>query len=483
MTTLQLQNGITLHCEALVRIIKDRRAVYKATIESDSLPKQMVFAKVFCGRNFEKYASRDKAGYELLSSRGILAPALVSDAYLEDRSARVICYEAIDAPNAEVTYNSLRTRDHHVIDDQRRLHLMRLLTANVAEHHSANLIQTDLYLKNFLVKDGSVYTLDGDGIRPLSQWGKKSQKKHNLATLFSKMDALDDGWISVLYTIYCDKSGLKYSSFDDLAIRKLAQKIRLTTSNGFADKKVFRNCTDVKVIISFTSFTALASEFVVNRELVKPAMLDAFLEDTSQRLKTGNTCTVGLADMGSNQLVIKRYNIKSSLHALSRAFRPSRAAKSWANAHRLNISNISTPKPLALVEERCGLLRRRAYFLAEYINAPDIAEFFEQTHCLEVKKNVAFEVARLFHKLYLLKFSHGDCKATNIKIVDLTPVLIDLDSMVSHTSVWRSNGKHVRDLKRFMRNWQNDSVITAVLKQAFVSQYDEDGVLNSAGIL
>lgn len=486
MTTLQLQNGITLHCEALVRFVQSRRAVYKATMQIVGLPKQKVFAKVFSGKNLEKYASRDKAGCTLLSAANILAPAIVADSYLEGGSARVLCYEAIDTASAEDTYNRLRIGEDHAAEYQARLALMKLLTVTVAEHHLANLIQTDLYLKNFLVKDNLVYTLDGDGIRALSPIFKKHQKKRNLATLFSKMDVLDDDWILVLYEMYCEKMGLRYSLFDEAEIWMLTQKIRLSVSTGYAEKKVFRSCSDVKVTHSFTSYTALAREIKgdISQVLVNSARLDELLEDTGQRIKTGNTCTVGLADIGSTQLVIKRYNIKNSLHALSRAFRPSRAARSWANAYRLNISNIATPKPLALVEERYGLIRRRAYFLAEYVNAPDIAEFFEQTHHLEDKKTVADEVAQLFYKLYLLKFSHGDCKATNIKIVDLKPVLIDLDSMLSHTSAWRFEAKHVRDLKRFMRNWEHDPETTALLKQAFVLQHDdEDGVLALAGIV
>ena len=78
---------------------------------------------------------------------------------------------------------------------------MQQLTSAVALHHKVGLIQTDLYLKNFLVKDTAVYTLDGDGVRRLSKLFKKREALKNLATLFSKMDVLDDDWIDQLSKI------------------------------------------------------------------------------------------------------------------------------------------------------------------------------------------------------------------------------------------------------------------------------------------
>lgn len=497
MTILTLENGATLDCETLVRFVEGRRAVYKAALSNEALsnhtklnqPKHTVFAKVFSGKNFERYANRDKAGYTQLSVANILTPKLVLDTYLADHSARVLCYQAIDITgSAEDHYYSLCDGKDYAANYHARLALMKLVTSAVAEHHNANLVQTDLYLKNFLVKDNAVYTIDGDGIRRLFHnllpWTRRRKKMRNLATLFSKMDVLDDGWIADLYEDYCKKTGITYSSFDYVEVYLLTQKIRHRVASGYANKKVFRSCTDVKAVQSFACYTALANGFnsEPNWGLVKPRVLDSLLLRPEQRMKTGNTCTVGLADIGSMQVVIKRYNIKNSLHALSRAFRPSRAAKSWANAHRLIISNIATPKPLALVEERYGWLRRRAYFLAEYLNAPDIAQFSTQA-TLEHKKIIAHEVALLFYKLYLLKFSHGDCKATNIKIVNLKPVLIDLDSMVAHTSAWQFKRKHVRDLKRLMRNWEFTSEAAVLLKQAFVLQYNEEYILALAGIV
>jgi hypothetical protein len=151
------------------------------------------------------------------------------------------------------------------------------------------------------------------------------------------------------------------------------------------------------------------------------------------------------------------------------------------------ISDIATPKPLALLEERFGCLRRRAYFLSEYIEAPDAIQFFSQPAPPEDKEKVACNIATLFHRLYLFGYSHGDFKATNIKIVNLAPVLIDLDGMQAHRhgccSDWWFQRKHIKDLKRLMKNWEHDVEITRLLKQALRSEYASQDINKADNIL
>ena len=81
-------------------------------------------------------------------------------------------------------------------------------------------------------------------------------------------------------------------------------------------------------------------------------------------LKRGRTATLARVEVNGRQLVIKRYNIKGPVHALSRSWRPSRAWHSWLEGHRLNFLGIATPRPLALVEQRAGPLRGKARWVS-----------------------------------------------------------------------------------------------------------------------
>jgi tRNA A-37 threonylcarbamoyl transferase component Bud32 len=453
----------TLHHLKSVRSIPRRRLVLHGVWQEVE-----VYAKFFLGLDAKKYAQRDKCGRDLLQQAHIATPTLLyAGAVAED--VEVLIFQAVAS--------SINTQEAYRLatDQAARRDLVMRLVQTVAQHHKTGLLQTDLHLKNFLVITDRpiIYTLDGDGICAISPWLKKSQQLHNLATLFSKMDVLDDIWIAYLYQTYCKEMGVEYYVENASQVRGLTQKIRRQVASAYADKKVFRTCSDVKVIRSFKYFIAIANDFLVERPLL--LSLDQFLTDKSKNIKNGNTCTIAQAGMAGLHVVVKRYNIKNLWHGLSRAVRPSRAAKSWANAHRLRISNISTAKPLALVEERFGYFRHRAYYISEYIDAPDVMQFFAQSVRLEDRQTVAHNLATLFYKLYLLKFSHGDCKASNIKIVNFAPVLIDLDGMQAHfgsvVGDWWFERKHIKDLKRLMKNWENDAEVTILLKRALLSEY------------
>jgi tRNA A-37 threonylcarbamoyl transferase component Bud32 len=251
----------------------------------------------------------------------------------------------------------------------------------------------------------------------------------------------------------------------------------------YSDEKVFRQCSDIEVEKDFDYFLAVARPYF--SEDLKFALNepDRLLYEPARRLKSGNTCTVSLAQAGGRKVVVKRYNIKSFWHGLNRALRPTRAAVSWANAHRLLMYGIATAAPIALLEKRCGIIRRQAYFLAEYVDAPDAAEFFAAANVDAAQKNkLAEHIAALFHKLYLLKIAHGDFKAGNMKIVAGKPLLLDLDSMREYRCDWQLARRHVRDLQRFMRNWQHDTDASNRLAAAFRATYKDACLLDAAGM-
>ena len=459
--TLLLADGSQLEIRDVVRTVPGKRLVCRCVWNS-----QNVYAKIFVGKNSARYADRDARGVTWLRQAGIATPSLLCVNELVSRSAKVLIFaEVSDSVNAEQRLSSL--------DASQKFELACSLVQEVAQHHRRNLIQTDLYLKNFLIKDNVVYTLDGDGIRQLSGICQKGRKLANLATLLSKFDALDDGWIKELYARYCTFTGQPNKTADEVRLNRLTQKIRQSQASTYADKKVFRNCTDVKVSQTFGSFKAVASGFDIDN--VDARFLDTFLVKPEQNIKNGNTCTVGIAALANKQVVVKRYNIKNFWHGLNRAFRASRAARSWANAYRLRISNITTAQPLALIEQRWGVLRRRAYYLSEYVDAPDVSQFFAQCASADDKLIVARQLAALLHKLYLLKYTHGDFKATNIKIVDLKPLLIDLDAMQAHSTGcltdWSFKRGHIKDIKRFIRNWDSDRQTQELIKQALSAEY------------
>jgi tRNA A-37 threonylcarbamoyl transferase component Bud32 len=300
--------------------------------------------------------------------------------------------------------------------------------------------------------------------------------------LLSKFDVLElDAWLPELMRIYVSERGCQAIPLGKLGGLVEAERHRVI--DGYADRKVFRSCTDVAVTHTWRLYSARSRQLDA-AAVLEPRTLDAAIAgNTGSRLKSGNTCTVALATIAGRNVVVKRYNIKGLLHGLGRLLRRSRAALSWANAHRLRMHGIATAKPLALVERRFGPCRLQAYFLAEYIEAPDIAEWMrDKTIELELKRSLAGKLAELMYKLRLLQIAHGDMKATNIHVAADAPVLIDLDSLRHHASRRRFERQHVKDLKRLVRNWADRPHIQRMLIEALQQRYGNDPLLRRAGV-
>ena len=465
--TLPLLNQPALEVLATVRYLPNKRLVVKGIWGGQS-----VYAKIFFGKGHERYAARDQSGVEALKQHKIHTPQLLCAAYSDCQRACVLIFKALDA--------SLSAEELYLTVPQKRSELAINLVKVLAQHHQANIIQTDLYLKNFLVDGNDLYTLDGDGIRQYKFLSRERALK-NLAVLISKFDVLEvEQWLPKLLQVYVVARA--WSSTPDLnAFKYLVNQHRTQVASHYADQKVFRQCTDVNIYRQSGLFEAVSTNFALKHLPLSMKDCDHLIE-AGLSFKKGNTCTVSLAEIDELKVVLKRYNIKGFWHGLGRALRQTRAAASWANAYRLQILSIATPKPVALIEKRLGYLRGKAYFLSEYLDAPDALAFFAQIKNKKVQAEAAQKIVELFYRMYLLKLSHGDMKASNIKMLDGNPYLIDLDSMQQHHWNFFARKRHVKDLKRFMRNWQDQPTLYNTFLKAFFAVYADPKVLRFAGL-
>ena len=467
---LTLDNGELLQELEVVRRVPGKRIVCRGNWNG-----QLVYAKLFIGKNAAKYAARDARGARWLAAAQIATPTLLLETSVASLGCHGLLYAAVAGENAEQVWDGL--------DIEGRYALALRLVGEIARHHQAGLLQTDLYLKNFLVQGQQIYTLDGDGIRRLRMLGRGCQQRDNLARLLSKIDVVVlRAWLPGLLRHYASVIETESEFYLDDMQRRIAQYWQYDMRQ-YAEK-VQRTCSDV---VTWQDSSVYAA---VNRVDDSPALRAAlaspdalFEQQGAQRLKSGNTCTVAAVQIDQRKLVVKRYNIKNFWHGLGRAWRPSRAVQAWSHAYRLRLKDIATPAPVAVMERRAGRLRQEAYLLTEYVEARDAAAFFaDVTISVEQRQQVALAIASMFHQLFCLRLEHGDCKASNVLVQGLQPMLIDLDSMRQHACLMRFRRRHVRDLRRFMKNWQSDAVARHLLGGAFRAVYTDKDVLDQAGI-
>ncbi len=451
---------------AAVRVLPQRRWVFRAQWSG-----QAVFAKVFLGAQAEKYAARDAQGVHWLTQVGLATPALLWQGESADQRARVLIYAAIaSADNADVLYQSLPSAQG--------LALLKQLVQTLAAQHAAGLIQTDLHLKNFLVVDDQVWSLDGDGIQQARL--SKRQAYRQLAELISKIQVLDQhAWVATLLAAYDAARGWQ-ATLLPATLLAWAKQMKAQEVERYVTRKIFRTCSDVTWQQTGQSAQAVSSAGGLHMTDL-PALEVAM--HVGEVLKPGNTCTVVHTHLQDQSVVIKRYNIKDWLHGVSRAWRPSRAAASWRNAHRLQYYGMLTPQPLLMYEQRyCGM-RGRAYFVSAYSPWPDALTFFQQCADRAQREQVIHQLVTLCYQWYLLKVSHGDMKASNLQITDQGEiVVIDLDSMQQHRRTQMALRAHAKDIRRLLQNWQADTSLYNALVKSFSLIYQDHTPLRLAGI-
>ena len=209
---------------------------------------------------------------------------------------------------------------------------------------------------------------------------------------------------------------------------------------------------------SFRRFISVARE---DADWLKPLLDDPdALMLTGKMLKDDDGDTIVRIELAGRSLVIKRYNLKSATHALSRAFRPSRAWRSWREGHRLRLLGISTPQPRAMIEERVGPIRRRAWIITDYCSGPTLIErLAPHIDAAAPPPAEGSALLRLMEAFHALRIKHGDCKANNLLWNEAMGgiVVIDLDAMTQHTFSFTAARSWRRDRRRLLANWPRES--------------------------
>ena len=432
-----------LECMEVVRVIPGKRLVCRAEWQGKS-----VFAKLYLGARKDWLG--ELQGLNALHAAGIAAPGIVHTGTADQGAIHFILLEPV-APAV-----TLAAAWAQADDAATRIKLLQLAVTTVASHHSAGLEQRDIHLDNFLLSGKYLYTLDGGGIH-LSGDDELSvsDSVDNLALFFAQLYPQFDALIEAAFQAYTRRRAWGAGT---VTYARLQQRVRFFRRKRLRHylKKIFRDCSAFDCIRRWRMYS------VCDRTLVTEGMLkfladpDASLQFSEMKyLKQGNTCTLWAVQVDQRMLVVKRYNIKGVAHRISRAFRATRAAVSWKNAHRLTMYGILTARPVALVEERFGPVRGRAWYISEFVAGDDASSLCGQAMLDKAGQiRAGQKLTDLLAQLALSSLSHGDMKATNFILSERGAVVIDLDAMRKHDAAESFQRAQRRDLRRFMRNWE-----------------------------
>lgn len=441
--TIEFDGGAPqqMNVEKILRLLPGRRIVAVARVGGRRL-----LVKLFIGRMARRYLKREIRGVQAITRAGVSTPALVSQGQLHGGGGYLAAFEYLE--DAHSLMSEWNRAQHY--DD--RLSLMRRVLPILASLHQAGVVQQDIHPENFLISQGKIYTIDGGGVGRVAKAALSEQRSiDNLALFCAQFHPVNDDLLPELLHQYRASRGWQASEGSDLG--PLISRRRAERKAEYIGK-AFRECTRFACRRSFTRFSVC--ERALDTPEIRRLLADPDAAMTGgEVLKQGHTATVVRVDTAEGPLVIKRYNIKSWTHLLSRLFRKSRGWHSWANAMRLEFLGIPVVQPVALIEERVGPLRRRAYFITRFVpgtDATNLASFADPTPAIS-------SLARIITSLAEAGVSHGDLKASNFLVNNDEVIILDLDGMTEYADPRAGAAAADRDLNRFMQNWSDAPAI------------------------
>lgn len=454
----------TLELIELFRLLPKKRVVALARWQGALVVVKLFFAR---GR-WEQYLHKEKQGFAALSAAGIKTAELMGSGKLVDGDCGFILLRYIDGGVG------LGERWERSNTNQRE-ELLRKTVSLIADCHERGILQKDIHLDNFLLKDTSVYLLDAGDLErfPQNSDGVDSVNSlRNLALFLAQFPVSNDYLAPSLYEYYRQqRPGADLS--EDIAVFAALLRKKRGLRLKFVLKKLYRET-------SANAYSRDWNRYIVYERGLESVALQDFLRSPDafiargEMIKAGDSSTVALIEIDDKRYVVKRYNMKSLWHRIRRMFRPSRAWICWRNAHMLKMLGINTAKPLLMMEWRFGSLRREAYFLCEYLPGDDALQFLNK----EPINSPAWErtlgqFKELFATLRDYSIVHGDMKATNFLVTNQGLVVLDLDGMHQELDAGRFAKAREKDLKRFAKNWKEDPA-RAQKVQSMLAQLQEE---------
>lgn len=444
----------TLSMERLLRVLPGQRYVGVGEWRG-----RKVLAKLLVGDRAARHFQRELNGARLLAEQQLTTPLLLVDGLAEGEGGWLL-FDYLEG--AESLWDAWRSLEGESPLSEAQTAVLGEALAAIAGLHAKGLWQADLHLDNLLRHNGQLYLIDGGAVQaetpgqPLS----RARVLENLGVFFAQLPASLEPFTEELLVYYLLANGEHALPLE--ALLKEVAKVRRWRLRDYLGK-IARDCS------LFSTRIGAFGLRVVRRDVA--ATLDPLLDDPDAAIvqgplyKNGGTATVAGAERDGRKLVIKRYNIKGVGHWLKRFWRPSRAWHSWVEGNRLDFLGISTPKPLAVIENRWCWLRGRAWLITEYAAGQDIIARFQPYLTGSPPEEELLALDRLFAALLRERISHGDLKGHNLFWDNGRWLLIDLDAVRQHRSLARFARAYARDRARFLRNWPADSALYRLLDQ------------------
>jgi tRNA A-37 threonylcarbamoyl transferase component Bud32 len=455
-----------LDIDTILRLLPGKRLTALARWHG----KRVVIKLFVDPHRWQHHWQEEMDGHTLLVEAHIATPKLLNSEQHNDEAWVIMVYDYITpAESGDRHWQSLKA-DTDATSTPWQHEFLRQLATTTAKLHSQHLIQWDNHLDNFLVRHDQLYVIDSGGIQHSPKLPME-RCLENLAQLIAQFPALTRTEVNVMRMAYHAALPEAAPRIDHARLAREVQRQRRIRLQNYMEKSQ-RDCTEVMITHPRTGHFMASRRHLSGPELQAWARTPHDVFETPDKLKDGNSQTVLQATLDQRTVVIKRYNVKGLGHWIRRIGRKTRARNAWIAAHALHLVRIATPQPVALLEQALGPLHGPAFFVTEYCEGLTLDKALLEGQ-VDINTLIS-EFQALCETMICHRISHGDFKATNFIVRNNRLWLIDLDVVTLHRvdSVFVRNFE--KDLRRFMRNWQDmphvrerfEPVVNALLDDA-----------------
>jgi len=410
----------TLTCTALLREIAGRRQVYTGLWNNKD-----VIVKIFSHKiRAKQHLKREWRGLNLLRSRGLNCPEALFYGKTKNNKWVLVTEKIANSSTVLELFSTAKNKEE-------KLNLLMQVGGELAKQHKDGVLQKDLHLGNFLLAENKIFALDFAQMRfyPTEIPRKKSISQLALLECYLSDDRTDAA--EKLREEYALGRKWQLNEQDKTSLQKW---LILHRKKGIRNelKKCLRTSKRYVRVKTGNYVAVTDKNFCGAIKLSTLIKQVDMLMNKGQPFKDGNTCYVSRISWNNKDIVVKRYNHKGMFHSLCHTIKRSRARRCWVNGHRLLMLGISTPKPLAFIEEYRGPFVWKSYIITEYVCGQKLCDFLRNNPAEQERAEITKQVKQLLGKLWKHHITHGDLKHSNILITDNGPVLTDLDSVQIH---------------------------------------------------
>lgn len=292
-----------------------------------------------------------------------------------------------------------------------------LLMAELARHHASGIIQNDLHLGNFMVRNHIVHSLDGDQVEERGKPHGRRSSLRNLASLLANINTSRDSDLDAWIQSYVRERHWSMAEADQEALKARIYRMRKRNLSAYLGKTL--RSRDPFVAQSgaglFTVFdkrhTGVRLPDILH-SAGRTKKAEGALGRIGYQVRTfGDRQLLQLSSCGAGPLVFK------SLFS---------AVRVWRNALMLNRIGLQTPQPVALVMQRKLPLIWKCSVLSMPVDGIGLRDFLISANVSqEVRDRVAAGLVDALVRMTGVGVSPGGLKPEHILVAGEALVFID----------------------------------------------------------